>query len=92
VTFRRGEPQAFPPRPIIQLSIPAGRTSRLRSLNAAVIAVVLAMGSGAIAIAATGLLTGSPVKQEGPPLHGHTAFGIPAAAAARLLSLRAGRS
>jgi hypothetical protein len=68
---------------------PASRIGRLRSLNAVVIAVVLAMAGGAIAIAATGLLTGSPVKQEGPPPTANTAFGIPAAGGSRLLSLRA---
>jgi hypothetical protein len=66
-----------------------GLTNRLRPLNAVVIAAVLALAGGAIAIAATGLLTGSPVKQEGPPLKANTALGIPAAGGSRLLSLRA---
>ncbi|MGA9875273.1 MAG: hypothetical protein WBQ21_05635 [Solirubrobacteraceae bacterium] len=52
------------------------------------IAVVLAMAGGAIAIAATGLLTGSPVKVRGP-LNANVAIGIPAAGGSRLLPLRA---
>ena len=67
---------------------PARRTNRLRSLNAAVIALVLAMTGGAIAIAATGLLTGSPVKPQGP-LNANAALGIPATGGSRLLPLRA---
>ena len=49
------------------------RTWRVRSwlshrLNAAVMAVVLVLAGGAIAVAATGLLSGSPVKEpEGAP-------------------------
>ena len=75
--------------PSFSSRFPVGRRSRLRSLNAAVVAIVLAMAGGAIAIAATGLLTGSPVKREGPPLTADTALGIPAAGGSRLLSLRA---
>ncbi|MGO9557920.1 MAG: hypothetical protein ACLPYW_02375 [Acidimicrobiales bacterium] len=65
------------------------RAWRSHRLNAVVIAAVLLLAGGAIAIAAAGLLTGSPVKREGPPLEANTALGIPAAGGSRLLSLRA---
>lgn len=57
-------------------------------LKAAVIAAVLAMVGGAIALAATGLLTGRPVKEQGR-LSANTGFGLPAPGGSRLLALRA---
>ena len=56
--------------------------------NAVVIAVVLALSGGAIAVAATGVLSGSPVKQQGP-LNPNAGMGVPAPRGSRLLALRA---
>jgi hypothetical protein len=67
---------------------PASRTRRLRPLRAAVIAVALAMVGAAIALAATGVLTGSPVKEQGK-LSPNAGFGLPAPGGSRLLTLRA---
>jgi hypothetical protein len=57
-------------------------------LKAAVIAVVLGMAGGAIALAATGVLSGSPVKEQGK-LSPNAGFGLPAPGGSRLLALRA---
>lgn len=62
--------------------------NRLRSLNAAVIAVVLAMAGAAIAVAATGVLNGSPVKQQGPAIP-NAGIGVPTRGGSSLLALRA---
>ncbi len=57
-------------------------------LKAAAIAVVLAMVGGAIALAATGVLTGGPVKEQGRPSP-NAGIGLPAPGGSRLLALRA---
>jgi hypothetical protein len=57
-------------------------------LKAAAIAVVLGMAGGAIALAATGVLSGSPVKEQGR-LSPNAGFGLPAPGGSRLLALRA---
>jgi hypothetical protein len=64
------------------------RTPWRLPLKAAVIAVALAMAGGAIALAATGVLTGSPVKEQGK-LSPNAGFGLPARGGSRLLALRA---
>jgi hypothetical protein len=68
-------------------------TGRLRrpwwlGLKAAVIAVVLGMAGGALALAATGVLSGSPVKEQGK-LSPNVGFGLPASGGSRLLALHA---
>jgi hypothetical protein len=57
-------------------------------LKAAVIAAVLGVAGGAIALAATGVLSGSPVKEQGK-LSPNAGFGLPAPGGSRLLTLRA---
>ncbi len=59
-----------------------------RRVNALVIAVVLVLSGGAIAVAATGVLSGSPVRQQGR-LSPNAGMGVPAAGGSRLLALRA---
>jgi hypothetical protein len=59
-----------------------------RRVNAGVIAVVLVLSGGAIAVAATGVLSGSPVKQQGR-LSPNAGIGVPAPGGSRLLALRA---
>jgi hypothetical protein len=59
-----------------------------RRLNAAVMAVVLVLAGSAIAVAATGVLNGSPVKQQGR-LSANAGIGVPAPGGSRLLALRA---
>jgi hypothetical protein len=59
-----------------------------RRVNAGVMAVVLVLSGGAIAVAATGLLSGSPVKQQGR-LSPNAGIGVPAPGGSRLLGLRA---
>jgi hypothetical protein len=59
-----------------------------RRLNAGVMAVVLVLAGGAIAVAATGVLSGSPVKQQGR-LRPNAGIGVPAPGGSRLLALRA---
>ncbi|HTA33387.1 MAG TPA: hypothetical protein VK721_08180 [Solirubrobacteraceae bacterium] len=51
-----------------------------RRLNAAVIAVALVLGGGAIAVAATGLLNGSPVKDPAGTPTPTSGSGVPVAA------------
>jgi len=58
-----------------------------RRLNAALIAVVAVLAGGAVAIAATGVLEGSPVRQSGVPSP-IVAEGIPSRGGSQLLSLR----
>ncbi len=60
----------------------------LRRTHASVIALVFALAGGAIAVAATGLLNGSPVKRQGPAIP-NAGFGLPAPGGSRLLALRA---
>jgi hypothetical protein len=59
-----------------------------RRAHAVALAVVLALSGGAIAVAATGVLSGSPVKQQGP-LSPDAGMGVPAPRGSRLLALRA---
>jgi hypothetical protein len=64
------------------------RTPWRLPLKAVAIAVVVATAGGAIALAATGVLTGSPVKEQGR-LSPNAGFGLPARGGSRLLALRA---
>ncbi len=59
-----------------------------RRVNAGVIAVVLVLAGGAIAVAASSVLSGSPVKQQGR-LNPNAGIGVPAPGGSRLLALRA---
>ncbi len=59
-----------------------------RRANTVVMAVVLLLAGSAIAVAATGVLSGSPVKQQGR-LSPNAGIGIPAPGGSRLLALRA---
>ena len=59
-----------------------------RRVNAGVMAVGLVLSGGAIAVAATGVLSGSPVKQQGR-LSPNAGMGVPAPGGSRLLALRA---
>jgi hypothetical protein len=59
-----------------------------RRVNAVVMAAVLVLAGGAIAVAATDVLSGSPVRQQGRPSP-NAGLGVPAPGASRLLSLRA---
>jgi hypothetical protein len=59
-----------------------------RRVNAAVIAVVFVLAGGAVAVAATGVLNGSPVKRQGPATT-NAGIGVPAPGGSRLLALRA---
>jgi hypothetical protein len=59
-----------------------------RRVNAGVMAVVLVLAGGAIAVAATGVLSGSPVKEQGR-LSPSAGIGVPAPGGSRLLALRA---
>ena len=59
-----------------------------RRTNAVVMAVVLVLAGGAIAAAATGVLSGSPVKEQGR-LSPNAGIGVPAPGGSRLLALRA---
>jgi hypothetical protein len=59
-----------------------------RRANTVVMAVVLVLAGGAIAVAATGVLSGSPVKEQGR-LSPNAGFGVPAPGGSRLLGLRA---
>jgi hypothetical protein len=58
-----------------------------RRVNAVVVAVVLVLSGGAIAVAATGVLSGRPVKQQGR-LSPNAGMGVPAPGGSRLLALR----
>ena len=68
-------------------------SSRLRSwlsrrMNATVVAIAFVLGGGAIAVAATGVLNGSPVKRQGP-VTPKAGIGVPSPGGSRLLALRA---
>jgi hypothetical protein len=63
----------------------AGRWRR-RGMNAPLFAAIVVLAGGAIAAAATGILTGSPVPSRQPVAH--TGSGAPAAGGSDLLSLR----
>ncbi len=60
-----------------------------RRLNAAAMAVALVLAGGAIAAAATGLLTGSPVPEPEGRASPDAGTGIPSAGGSQLLPLRA---
>jgi hypothetical protein len=78
---RRGWGTGWGPRPR-RRPLPRGR------LRVALIVFVLAFATTAIALAATGvILSGSPVRPEGP-LNPTAGEGVPASGAARLLPLR----
>jgi hypothetical protein len=69
--------------------IAAGVRSWLsRRVNAAVIAAAFVLSGGAIAVAASGVLNGSPVARQGPATP-HAGIGVPAPGGSRLLALRA---
>jgi hypothetical protein len=59
-----------------------------RRVNAAVIVVAFLLAGGAVAVAATGVLRGSPVKRQGPATP-NAGIGIPAPGGSRLLALHA---
>jgi hypothetical protein len=59
-----------------------------RRANTIVMAVMLVLVGSAIAVAATGVLSGSPVRQQGR-LSPNAGIGIPAPGGSRLLALRA---
>jgi hypothetical protein len=59
-----------------------------RRVNAGVTAMVLVLSGSAIAVAATGVLSGSPVKEQGR-LSPNAGIGVPAPGGSRLLGLRA---
>jgi hypothetical protein len=61
---------------------------RRRGMNAPLFAAIVVLAGGAIAAAATGILTGSPVPSRQPVAH--TGSGAPAAGGSDLLALRAG--
>lgn len=65
------------------------RAWRSRRMNSPLIAAIVVLAGGAIAAAATGLLTGSPVSSPtGPPVP-HADYGVPVAGGSDLLALRA---
>jgi hypothetical protein len=59
-----------------------------RRLNAAAVTLVLVLGGGAIAVAATGLLNGSPVPEVGEKPTPDVGNGVPAPGGSHLLALR----
>jgi hypothetical protein len=59
-----------------------------RRANTVAVALILVLAGGAIAVAATGVLNGSPVRQQGR-LSPNAGIGIPATGGSRLLALRA---
>ncbi|MGA2454405.1 MAG: hypothetical protein ABSG93_12885 [Solirubrobacteraceae bacterium] len=59
-----------------------------RRMNASVMAVAFVLAGGAIAVAATGVLNGSPVKRQGPAAP-NAGIGVPAPGGSRLLALSA---
>lgn len=64
------------------------RTWRPRRLNAPLIAAIVVLAGGAIAAAATGVLTGSPVSNSAGPPVPHAGYGVPVAGGSDLLALR----
>jgi hypothetical protein len=61
---------------------------RPRRLNAPLVAAIVVLVGGAIAAAATGVLTGSPVSNPAGPPVPHAGYGVPLAGGSDLLSLR----
>jgi hypothetical protein len=64
------------------------RAWRPRRVNAPLIAAIVVLAGGAIAAAATGVLTGSPVSNPAGPPVPHANYGVPVAGASGLLALR----
>jgi len=64
------------------------RAWRPRRKNAPLIAAIVVLAGGAIAAAATGVLTGSPVSNPAGPPVPHAGYGVPAAGGSDLLALR----
>ncbi|HME04538.1 MAG TPA: hypothetical protein VKG38_16070 [Solirubrobacteraceae bacterium] len=64
------------------------RAWRPRRLNAPLIAAIVVLAGGAIAAAATGVLTGSPVSNPAGPPVPHAGYGVPVAGGSDLLALR----
>ncbi len=65
------------------------RAWRPRRVNGALIAAIVVLAGGAIAAAATGVLTGSPVSNPAGPPVPHAGYGVPVAGGSDLLVLRA---
>jgi hypothetical protein len=70
-----------------------GSTSRARAwrprhVNAPLIAAIVVLAGGAIAAAATGVLTGSPVSNPAGPPVPHAGYGVSVAGGSDLLALR----
>jgi len=64
------------------------RAWRPRRKNAPLIAAIVVLAGGAIAAAATGVLTGSPVSNPAGPPVPHAGYGVPVAGGSDLLALR----
>jgi hypothetical protein len=62
--------------------------SRPRRLNAPLMAAIVVLAGGAIAAAATGVLSGSPVSNTAGPPVPHAGYGVPVAGGSDLLALR----
>jgi hypothetical protein len=70
-----------------------GLTSRVRAwrprrVNTPLLAAVVVLAGGAIAAAATGVLTGSPVSNPAGPPVPHAGYGVPVAGVSDVLGLR----
>ncbi|HLM85272.1 MAG TPA: hypothetical protein VK272_03690, partial [Solirubrobacteraceae bacterium] len=61
---------------------------RPQRVNAPLIAAIVVLAGGAIAAAATGVLTGSPVSSPAGPPVPYAAYGVPVAGGSDLLALR----
>jgi len=61
---------------------------RPRRVNAPLIAAIVVLAGGAIAAAATGVLTGSPVSNPAGPPVPHAGYGVPVTGGSDLLALR----
>jgi hypothetical protein len=64
------------------------RAWRPRRVNAPLIAAIVVLAGGAIAAAATGVLSGSPVSNSAGPPVPHAGYGVPVAGGSDLLALR----
>ena len=65
------------------------RVWRPRRVNAPLIAAIVVLAGGAIAAAATGVLTGSPVGNPAGPAVPQAGYGVPVAGGSDLVALRA---
>jgi hypothetical protein len=65
------------------------RAWRPRRANAPLVAAIVVLAGGAIAAAATGVLTGSPVSNPAGPPVPRARYGVPVAGGSKLLALRA---